>query len=158
MHMVDLATNKALAAAGRREPRDVLDLLFINDQYLPLGAVLWAAVGKDPGYSPESLIAEIRRNAHYRADDYADLNLVEPVDAGIVAQKLRAAPDEAEAFVRSMPAGKEGLLFLQDGEPKLPDSKNLGSYAELAGRRYGHWPSSSEIGSAMLEGGAKPKT
>jgi hypothetical protein len=27
LHIFDLATNKALAAAGRREPRDVLDLL-----------------------------------------------------------------------------------------------------------------------------------
>jgi len=73
LHVADLATNRALAAAGRREPRDVLDLLYIHERYLPLGAVIWATVAKDPGYSPESLIAEIRRNARYRADDYADL-------------------------------------------------------------------------------------
>lgn len=70
LHVVDIATNKALAAAGRREPRDVLDLLTIDEQHLPLGAVIWAAVAKDPGFSPESLIADIRRNARYPADDY----------------------------------------------------------------------------------------
>lgn len=96
LHVVDIATNKALAAAGRREPRDVLDLLTVHDQHLPLGAVIWAAVAKDPGYSPESLIGEIRRNARYLQDDYSDLALTEPVDARAVAQRIRAALDEAE--------------------------------------------------------------
>lgn len=75
LHIADLATNKALAAAGRREPRDILDLLYIHEQHLPLGAVIWAAAAKDPGYSPESLITEIRRNARYLPDDYADLSV-----------------------------------------------------------------------------------
>ena len=152
LHVADLATNKALAAAGRREPRDVLDLLYIHDRHLPLGAVIWAAVAKDPGYAPESLIAEIRRNARYRADDYADLALTEPVDAGAVARRLRDALTAAEAFAAAMPAGKEGLLFLSHGQPVQPDPANLGACTEHAGRRGGYWPSSPEIGSAMLRG------
>jgi hypothetical protein len=90
LHMIDIVTNKALAAAGREVPRDVLDLLYIHETHLPLGAVIWAAVGKDPGYSPESLINEIRRNARYRADDYAALPIAEPIDAGDVARRLSA--------------------------------------------------------------------
>ena len=151
LHVADLATNKALAAAGRREPRDVLDLLYIHERHLPLGAVIWAAVAKDPGYTPESLIAEIRRNARYRADDYADLHLVEPVDAAAVSRRLRGVLEEAERFVRSMPAGKEGLLFLKDDAPVQPDPALLTACIEHAGQRRGHWPSSSEIGSAMLD-------
>jgi hypothetical protein len=50
-----------------------------------------------------------------------------------------------------MPAGKEGLLFLKDGQVAQPDPTKLGDYIEHAGRRRGHWPSSSEIGSAMLD-------
>lgn len=74
---------------------------------MPIGAVVWAAVAKDPGYSPESLIAEIRRNARYRQDDYADLALTEQVDAGVVAVRLRAALDDAEAsFAPCRPARK----------------------------------------------------
>jgi hypothetical protein len=115
LHIADIATNKALAAAGRREPRDVLDLLYIHDRHLPLGGVIWAAVAKDPGYSPESLITEIHRNARYRADDYADLDLTEPVDAAAVSKRLRESLAEADTFVRAMPAGREGLLFLKDG-------------------------------------------
>lgn len=157
LHVADLATNKALAAAGRREPRDVLDLLHIHERHLPLGAVIWAAVGKDEGYSPESLIAEIRRNARYRADDYADLDLVEPVDSGVVARRLRAVLEAAEVFVRAMPAGSEGRLFLKAGQPVQPDPENLSAHTEHAGRRRGYWPSSSEIGSAMLrEDGKDP--
>ena len=151
LHLADIATNKALAAAGRQAPRDALDLLHIHERHLPLGAVIWAAVGKDPGYSPESLLNEIRRNARYRADEYEALVMAAPIDAGDVARRLRTALATVETFARAMPAGKEGLLFLQDGKPVLPDPQHLDDYAELAGKRQGHWPSSSDIGSAMLE-------
>ena len=151
LHVIDIATNKALAAAGRREPRDVLDLLTVHDRHIPLGAVIWAAVAKDPGFSPESLVAEIRRNARYLRDDYADLAMVGPVDAGEIARRLRTALEDAEAFIRAMPVGKEGLLFLKDGRPVQPNPATHEGYVEHAGRRRGHWPSSPEIGSAMLE-------
>ncbi|MEO5362745.1 MAG: hypothetical protein H7838_03865 [Magnetococcus sp. DMHC-8] len=151
LHVVDLATNKALAAAGRREPRDLIDLLYIDERHLPLGAIIWAAVAKDSGYSPESLITEIRRNARYRADDYADLALVEPVDACAVSQNWRRVLDAAETFVRAMPVGKEGLLFLQNGKPVLPEPHDLARYVEHAGRRRGLWPSSLDISAAMME-------
>lgn len=150
LHVADIATNKALAAAGRREPRDVLDLLYVHERHLPMGAVIWAAVAKDAGYSPESLITEIRRNARYRADDYADLALTVPVDPDQIAIRWRAALAEAEAFVRAMPVGKEGLLFLKMGVPAQPDPRHLEACVEHAGRRAGHWPSTSEIASDML--------
>jgi hypothetical protein len=51
LHPADLATNKAMAAAGRREPRDAVDLLTIHDRVLPLGAVVWAAIGMSPAAS-----------------------------------------------------------------------------------------------------------
>jgi transposase len=38
-----------------------------------------------------------------------------------------------------------------EGIAAQPDSARLGDYAEHARRRHGHWPSSSEIGSAMLD-------
>lgn len=151
LHVIDIAVNKVLAAAGRREPRDVLDLLTIHDRHVPLGAAIWAGVAKDPGFSPEGLVAEIRRNARYRADDYADLELTQRIDAGDVARRLRAALDQADVFVHAMPAGKEGLLFIKDARVTQPDPKRLDMYAEHGGRRLGHWPSSSEITSAMLE-------
>ncbi|MBV9290345.1 MAG: hypothetical protein JO288_21435 [Hyphomicrobiales bacterium] len=151
LHLFDLATNKALAAAGRREPRDVLDLITLHERHIRLGAAIWAAVGKDPGYSPASLIAEIRRNARYRADDYADLATSEPIDAGAVARRFREILDEAEAFVRAMPAEQAGLAYLKEGQPVEPEPSRLDAYAILAGSRRGHWPSSPQIASAMIE-------
>ena len=44
-----------------------------------------------------------------------------PIDAAVTARVLRVASDEADEFVRAMPAGKEGLLFLRDGLPMQPD-------------------------------------
>ena len=156
LHIVDIATNKALAAAGRQAPRDVIDLLLIHERHLPLAAVIWAAVGKDPGFSPESLIAEIRRNARYRADDYDALATEEPIDAGAVSRRLKSALADAETFAQAMPAGKEGLIYLLDGVPVAADPSSLSDYREHAGRRGGYWPSSSEIGGAMLDSEQAP--
>ena len=51
LHPVDLATNKASAAADRRVARNIYDLVTIHDNILPLGAVVAAAVGKFIGYT-----------------------------------------------------------------------------------------------------------
>jgi hypothetical protein len=50
-----------------------------------------------------------------------------------------------------MPPGKEGLLFLRDGQPVLPDPGALEAYTEHGGQVRGHWPSSGQIGRAMME-------
>ena len=152
LHPADIATNKALAAAGRREPRDIIDLLNVHERYLPLGAVVWAASAKDPGLSPEGIIAEIRRSGRYQQADYDRLQHETPIDAAATARALRAALDEADAFVRTMPAGAEGLLFLRtDGQPVQPDPAQLDSYTSHGGQMRGHWPSSPEISRAMME-------
>jgi hypothetical protein len=151
LHPADIATNKALAAAGRREPRDIVDLLYIHEGYLPLGAVVWAASAKDPGLSPEGIIAEIRRYGRYQQADYDRVMSEAPIDAAVTAQALRAALDAADEFVRAMPAGKEGLLFLRDGQPVQPAPAALEGYVEHGGQLRGHWPSSGEIGRAMME-------
>ena len=156
LHPADIATNKALAAAGRREPRDIIDLLDIHTRYLPLGAVTWAASGKDPGFSPEGLIAEIRRNARYLQADYDRLLTEAPIDAASTTRALRAALEEADSFARQMPAGQEGMLFLKDGEPVQPDPAHLDATVAHAGSRKGHWPSVPGIGPGMMQQYRKP--
>lgn len=151
LHPVDLATNKAMAAAGRREVRDLVDLVTIHETILPLGAVIWAAVEKSPGFTPEGLIAEIRRNSHYPAADWRALQTTEPVDARDVSARLRKALDEAEAFVTRMPTGLMGLLFIEDGKVTQPDPAHLESYEPHAGQRRGHWPANPEITAAMFD-------
>src|SRR3954463_1052968 len=49
----DAATNKLLALAGRNEVRDYLDVLWLDEHHLSLGALAWAACGKDAGLTPD---------------------------------------------------------------------------------------------------------
>lgn len=151
LHPVDLATNKVMAAAGRREVRDIVDVVTIHETILPLGAVVWAAVEKSPGYTPEGLIAEIRRNSSYPAAEWRAIASAEPIDPAIVIKKLRAALDDAEAFVSRMPTEKLGLLFFQAGKVIQPDPDRLDSYQTHAGQLRGHWPTNADITAAMLE-------
>ncbi len=158
LHPMDVATNKALAAAGRREPRDAFDLVTIHETLFPLGTVIWAAVAKDPGWSPENLISEIRRNGRYQDYDLSRLNLDHQISAAELSQKLRAALNEAEAFVLQMPSEKAGLLFFEGNRIVEPDPRALDHYPTHAGHRGGHWPSSPEIASAMLRAWKQPGT
>lgn len=150
LHPADLAVNKIMAAAGRREVRDLVDLVTIHETILPLGAVIWAAVEKSPGFTPEGLIAEIRRNAHHPAADWRALQTTEPVDVRDISARLRQALDEGEAFVTRMPTDKMGLLFIKDGEVTQPDPTRLETYEPHAGQRRRHWPTNPEITAAMF--------
>ena len=156
LHPADLAMNKSMAAAGRRELRDLVDLVTIHETILPLGAVVWAAVEKSPGFTPEGLIAEIRRNANYPRLEWLNLSSSEPLDPKDIMRRLRGALDEAEAFVTRMPTDKAGLLFLKNGEAMQPNPDRLEDYQTHAGQRRGQWPGSAEITSAMLERYKKP--
>lgn len=115
LHPVDLAVNKVLALAGRDEPRDFLDALYAHDEMLPFPALLWAAVGKDPGFTPMSLLELVRRRGRYQPVDFERLRLVEPVEpVGLKAKWLEMLED-ADRFVRSRPAGELGCLYYSPG-------------------------------------------
>lgn len=62
LHLFDAATNKALTLAARTETRDYVDIVEFHRTF-PLAAVCWAACGKDPGFTPLSLLRMMRRFA-----------------------------------------------------------------------------------------------
>jgi len=111
LHEVDLAVNKILALAGRNEVRDFVDALFIDDRILPIGALVWAAVGKDPGFTPDSLLEQLRRRGRYRPEEVDRLDLVEPFDLVEAKQRWLRALNRADGFVRSRPADETGCLY-----------------------------------------------
>jgi hypothetical protein len=123
----------------------------IHETILPLGAVIWAAAGKALGFTPEGIIAEIRRTARYTLDDFQDIKSDPPLDPTATMIRLREILFEAEAFVVRMPTDKVGLLFLQDGVIVQPDPDRLDAYQTHGGVRRGHWPTSIDITAAMLE-------
>jgi hypothetical protein len=107
---IDLAVNKLLALVGRDEPRDYLD---IHDALstLPLGALCWAAAGKDPGFTPAMLLDLLRRRGRYRREDFARLDLVEPVDLPALKARWLAALEDAEHFVSTRDPAEVGCLY-----------------------------------------------
>ena len=137
LHPVDLAVNKALALAGRDEPRDFLDILFVHARVLPLGALCWAAVGKDPGFTPRSLLELLKRRGRYRPEEFARLDLAEPFDLIAAKGAWLAALADAEAFVMSRPPEEIGCLYWSDrrGSFVMPTLDEVSSGA--AGRHFG---------------------
>jgi hypothetical protein len=111
LHPVDLAINKVLALAGRDEPRDFVDILFVHERVLPLAGLCWAAVGKDPGLTPLSLLELLKRRGRYRPEDFARLRLAEPFDLSRAKDTWLAALAEADAFVRARPPEESGCLY-----------------------------------------------
>ena len=122
LHPLDGATNKVLALAGRGEIRDYLDVLFLHRNDLSLGALAWAACGKDIGFTPQFLIEEAQRLAHYPAIRLKTLLLREPVDLVECKRRWLAAVAEANALFLKLPPGEIGCLYLDaGGQAVTPD-------------------------------------
>jgi hypothetical protein len=112
LHPADLAVNKVLAASSRSKARDYVDLIAIDENYCPLGAVIMAASGKPPHYSPVRIIDEIRRRGlSVSSDEYESVKgLQADFSAAVIREKLVAGLDKAEAYVRRAPAETVGLM------------------------------------------------
>lgn len=119
LHPVDLAVNKVLALAGRDEARDFLDVLYIHDETLSLGALVWAAVGKDPGFTPLSLLELLRRRGRYQPADFERLRLARPVDPTALKTKWLAALEQAERLVKSLPPKEAGCLYYSPSQNRF---------------------------------------
>jgi hypothetical protein len=111
LHDMDLAINKVLALAGRDEPRDYVDMLYVEQQLLPLGAVVWAAAGKDPGFTPLSLLELLKRRGKHRQEELDRLHLVRPIDVRSAKEAWLAALGAADEFVRSRLPDEMGALY-----------------------------------------------
>lgn len=112
LHPVDLAVNKVLALAGRDEPRDFVDCLYLNDDLLPLGALIWAAVGKDPGLNPQMLLTLLRRKGRYRSEDFSRLDLLQTLDPIAAKQRYLRALERADCWMRGRPPAEAGCLYV----------------------------------------------
>ena len=122
LHPLDGATNKVLALAGRGELRDYLDVLFLHRTVLGLGALVWAACGKDTGFTPQFLIEEAQRLTHYPAVRLNTLLLREPLDMVECKRQWLTAVAEATALFLKLPPEEVGCLYLNaQGQAVTPD-------------------------------------
>jgi hypothetical protein len=108
---VDLAINKVLALAGRDEARDFVDTMFAHRHILALAGLVWAAAGKDPGFTPLSLLELLKRRGRNRPEDVARLHLAQPFDLVAAKQEWLGALAHAESFAQRRPPSESGCLY-----------------------------------------------
>ncbi len=157
MHPVDLATNKILAVAGRREPRDWIDLLHCDLTVQPLGYLAWAATGKDPGLSPAAIVEEAARTRYNQAE-IDSLHFDGPTpDAAALSGRWHQSIALARELVALLPVEHAGKVVLDGRELAKVDPAalpaRLGQLAFHEGRIRGAFPEVRELTSASL---AKP--
>ncbi len=114
LHPFDLATNKVLALAGRLEIRDWIDLITCHERIQPLGYLAWAACGKDPGFSPMTILEQADRSGHYTTAELEGLAFDgPPPDLAELLRQWHLALAEAREVVAILPAGQVGTCVLQ---------------------------------------------
>lgn len=139
----DAATNKVLALAMRHAMRDFLDVLYLDKYFLSLGAMAWAASGKDPGLTPPFILEEAKRTTHYTQADVETLKLVQPVSLVELKKQWLQALGKAEPLVAQLPPEEVGCLYLnQAGQPVTPDpqSPEFPRLTRHFGSIKGAWP------------------
>jgi len=118
----DAATNKLLALFGRHAFRDYVDVLYLHEHHLPLGALAWAAAGKDPGLTPELIIDWAKRSTRYTPEEMQQVQLSAPPDLRAMKPALLLAAEQAEALFLRLPMAEVGCLYLDAaGKPVCPD-------------------------------------
>lgn len=140
LHPVDLAINKVLALAGRDEPRDVLDTLHLHRNVLALGALCWAACGKDPGFTPLSLLELLRRRGRIREQDLARLDLAKPLNLHELKSAWLEALDSVKPFVASRPPSEIGCLYYSPERQGFVDPRDVPDAVPHFGRPGGVLP------------------
>lgn len=148
LHPVDLATNKILALAGRLEPRDWIDTIECHRGIQPLGYLVWAACGKDPGVSPEMVFSEASRLHYAQAElDALDFGGNTPLSSALSAE-WRAAVADGRRIAEKLPDAHAGECVLTHdrsalyrgsaGQIEIDLREN--AVAFHAGRVGGAWP------------------
>ena len=107
LHFFDAAANKALTLAARTETRDYVDILEFHRRF-PLAAICWAACGKDPGFTPLSLLKMMRRFARI---DPAELDKIRAraLNPTVLKTAWIRISDEAEAKMTALADERPGI-------------------------------------------------
>jgi hypothetical protein len=117
LHPFDLATNKILALAGRREPRDYVDIIELDRSKYPIATLAWAAPAKDPGFTPQLILDEIVRNSRFTQHDLDLVSTTEILDPVQLKRQFLQSIAAARDLFESLPFATAGKAFIApDGE------------------------------------------
>jgi hypothetical protein len=148
LHPFDLATAKVLALVGRVEARDFVDTLTCDREIQPLGYLAWAACGKDPGFSPSSILEEAARTVRYSQDEFQALDFTgRAPDAASLSHAWHEQLSAARTVVALLPAEEAGRAVLDESGrlfrgdlAALRQALVRGSLRFHAGSIRGAWP------------------
>ncbi len=123
LHDFDLAVNKILALAGRREPRDYVDLVAIHRSGCSIASLAWAACGKDAGLTPGLILDEITRNSSFTAEQIkASVDIEGDLDLPGLKRDFLDGVAAARDLFSTLPLEQAGHVYLDaEGRPCLPD-------------------------------------
>ena len=148
LHPVDLASNKLAALVGRTEPRDWIDVITAISEIQPLAFLLSAACGKDPGFSPSSMLEYIARR-HYNQTEIDEKIIPAGVyDAAKLCSFWHEEVNRAREMVSIFPRDKAGMCVLdKHGNPyrggteaEFSAALKAGEVVFHEGRICGAWP------------------
>lgn len=147
LHPFDLATNKLLAMAGRLEPRDWIDTIECHRRIQPLGYLIWAACGKDPGVNPDMLTKDATR-LHYSQTEIEALDFEGPAPTvATLSTEWKSALSSAKELISLLPDEHVGKCCYT-AEKKLYQGTPSQLVSDLKAKRvifhrgtiFGAWP------------------
>lgn len=120
---IDLAINKLLALANRREPRDLVDAIYADEQILSFPALVWPVVEKSSGLNPSSHLEQIRRRA-LTQEDAVRLRFSGAYDVAEAARRYRTMVDDTDRLITENTHREPGCLYFdrRSGEVFLPQT------------------------------------
>jgi hypothetical protein len=141
----DAATNKVLALTDREKVRDWIDVAFLHERHLHLGALAWAAAAKDPGLTPEALLQAALRFEHFAVTErrWQASHVGTAPNLEEFRHRFAGHVRDALKLVQSLPPHEFGCLYLNAaGQPVCPDpgSPEFPKLTRHYGSLKGAWP------------------
>lgn len=147
LHPLDLAANKLSALVGRTEPRDWIDVITCIRRLQPLVYLLSAACGKDPGFSPSSMLEYVARRHYNQLEIDEKIMPAGSYNAAELSRFWHGEIDRAREEVLFFPRDKAGTCVLdRGGDLYKGDVQHLAAAMEKGdvvfheGRICGAWP------------------
>lgn len=146
LHFLDAATHKLLALSGRSEARYFVAALHSHETCLPLGALAWAAAGKDGGLNPLLILDLAERFARYRQEEIDALHLAAPLSLPALKAAWTEAPargrEPSSRFLRRKPADVTSRRTRTLPRPPIPARHHSHGCTGISQRWAAHGPES----------------
>lgn len=100
---------------------DLVACLHLYRHVVSPGAIMWAACGKDEGYTPERILHEVQRRVRFHAKDigaFNNLYWVRRADLVKLRHSWEVAVAKSHRLIESFPPDELGCLYLDKTGPR----------------------------------------